>query len=94
MVSNEFRGTGTPTSANGSHSDPAAQRVSARPAGASGPGRPSFCTSEASLFHRLLETLPAAAYTCDAEGLITYFNRRAAEVWGRAPQLCEPVDRY
>ena len=34
-------------------------------------------------FRRLLDRLPAAAYTCDAEGLITYFNSHAALVWGR-----------
>ena len=46
------------------------------------------------LLHRTLERLPAAAYTCDAEGLITYFNRHALQVWGRAPALNDPADRY
>jgi PAS domain S-box-containing protein len=45
-------------------------------------------------FRRFLDHLPAAAYTCDAEGLITYFNPRAAELWGRAPKLDDPVDRF
>ena len=45
-------------------------------------------------FRRLLEKLPAGAYTCDAEGLITYFNPQAVEVWGRAPALNDPVDRF
>ncbi|HZV06663.1 MAG TPA: PAS domain S-box protein [Gemmataceae bacterium] len=45
-------------------------------------------------FQRLLAKLPAAAYTCDAEGLITYFNERAVELWGRAPKLNDPVDRF
>jgi PAS domain-containing protein len=45
-------------------------------------------------FRRLLEILPAAAYTCDAEGLITYFNPLAVELWGRKPKLNDPVDRY
>ncbi|HEX6704625.1 MAG TPA: ATP-binding protein [Albitalea sp.] len=45
-------------------------------------------------FQRLLEKLPAAAYTCDAEGLITYYNRRAVELWGRAPRLNDVVDRF
>jgi signal transduction histidine kinase len=45
-------------------------------------------------FRRLLEKLPAGAYTCDPEGLITYFNPRAEELWGRAPALNDPVDRY
>src|SRR5215216_3512803 len=45
-------------------------------------------------FRRLLEKLPAAAYTCDPEGLITYFNQQAVHLWGRAPKLNEPVDRF
>src|SRR5262245_20707507 len=45
-------------------------------------------------FHRLLDTLPAAAYTCDADGLITYCNTTAAELWGREPKLNDPVDRF
>ncbi|HEX7028896.1 MAG TPA: PAS domain-containing protein, partial [Gammaproteobacteria bacterium] len=45
-------------------------------------------------FRRLLDTLPAAAYTCDAEGRITYFNRRAEEVWGRAPRLNDSNERF
>lgn len=45
-------------------------------------------------FYQLLETLPAAAYTTDAQGLITYFNRQAAAVWGREPKRQDPLDRY
>jgi PAS domain-containing protein len=45
-------------------------------------------------FRRLLERLPAAAYTTDAGGLITFFNRRAAEAWGREPKLDDPLDRF
>lgn len=33
----------------------------------------------------LLETLPAAVYVCNAEAVVVAFNRRAAELWGRAP---------
>src|SRR4030095_11997604 len=44
--------------------------------------------------HRLLDALPAGAYTCDADGLITYFNEHALDVWGRAPKLNDPIDRY
>jgi len=47
---------------------------------------PQFC--------RLLESLPIAAYTCDADGLIRYFNQQAVEVWGRVPELNSPVDRF
>lgn len=42
----------------------------------------------------LLEKLPAAAYTCDRQGLIRYFNRLAVELWGRKPKLNDPVDRF
>jgi len=45
-------------------------------------------------FRRVLEALPAAAYICDAQGLITYYNRRAALAWGREPKLNDPEDRY
>lgn len=45
-------------------------------------------------FQHLLEKLPAGAYTCDPEGLITYFNRQAVELWGRSPKLNDPVDRW
>ncbi|HYC43846.1 MAG TPA: ATP-binding protein [Burkholderiales bacterium] len=45
-------------------------------------------------FRKLLEKLPAAAYTCDASGLITYFNPKALDIWGRAPRLNDPADRY
>ena len=44
--------------------------------------------------NRLLAKLPAAAYTCNADGLITYFNERAVELWGREPKLNDPVDRF
>ncbi len=35
----------------------------------------------------LLAALPAAIYTTDAEGRITYFNEAAAEMWGCRPEL-------
>jgi len=45
-------------------------------------------------FHRLLEKLPAGAYTCDPDGLITYFNQHAVQIWGREPYLHDPRDRF
>jgi PAS domain S-box-containing protein len=35
----------------------------------------------------LLEALPVAVYTTDAEGRITFFNQAAADLWGHRPQL-------
>jgi PAS domain S-box-containing protein len=37
--------------------------------------------------NELLEALPVAIYTTDAEGRITFFNQAAADLWGRRPQL-------
>ena len=45
-------------------------------------------------FRRLIEKLPIGAYTCDRDGLITYYNDRAVQIWGRAPKLHHPDDRY
>src|SRR5262245_59766424 len=46
------------------------------------------------MWQRLLEALPAGAYACDAEGLITYFNPRAVEIWGRTPSLNDAGERF
>ena len=44
---------------------------------------------------RLMELLPAAVYTCDApSGVITYYNRRAAELWGREPAIGDTDERF
>ena len=41
-----------------------------------------------SLTLHLMELLPAAVYICEApSGVITYYNRRAAELWGCAPAI-------
>jgi PAS domain S-box-containing protein len=37
--------------------------------------------------YELLEHLPAAVYTTDAKGHITFYNRAAAELWGQRPDL-------
>lgn len=42
----------------------------------------------------LLETLPAAVYVCDAEGVVVAYNRRAAELWGRAPSPGDTDEKY
>jgi PAS domain S-box-containing protein len=39
------------------------------------------------LHHQLLQGLPAATYTCDAKGRITFFNEAAAKLWGREPKI-------
>ena len=36
-------------------------------------------------YRQLAELLPVGVYTCKTSGEISYFNRKAAELWGRAP---------
>ena len=43
---------------------------------------------------RLFEQLPFAIYVCDRDGLVLRYNRRAAELWGRAPKLGDPNERF
>jgi PAS domain S-box-containing protein len=43
-------------------------------------------------YRHLVYTLPAAVYTCDAEGTILLFNRAAVELWGREPET--GVDKW
>jgi PAS domain S-box-containing protein len=43
---------------------------------------------------RLFEQLPFAVYVCNRDGLVLRYNRRAAELWGRAPKLGDPNERF
>jgi len=38
-------------------------------------------------FRNIVEDSPIAFYTCDLEGFITYFNKAAALLWGREPEV-------
>jgi two-component system CheB/CheR fusion protein len=38
-------------------------------------------------FRDIIEALPAAIYTTDATGHITFYNEAAVEMWGRRPEL-------
>jgi PAS domain S-box-containing protein len=42
-------------------------------------------------FRNLVMGLPAAVYSSDAQGRITYYNERAAEMWGTSPQIGHDV---
>ncbi len=44
--------------------------------------------------HSLLTLMPAAVYACDEEGRITFYNRRAAELWGREPKLNDDGQKF
>ena len=45
-------------------------------------------------YRTLFDLVPVAVYTCDATGVIQEFNRRAVELWGRAPQIGDPRERF
>ena len=45
-------------------------------------------------FRHIMDVLPVGAYTCDAEGRITYFNKYAARLWGREPRLHDMTERF
>ena len=42
---------------------------------------------EDTVFRSMVEALPAAVYTTDAQGRLTYFNRAAVKLSGRIPEL-------
>ncbi|HMG14823.1 MAG TPA: PAS domain S-box protein [Saprospiraceae bacterium] len=37
--------------------------------------------------HNLIDRISAAIYTCDNNGIITFYNNAAAEIWGRRPDV-------
>lgn len=42
-------------------------------------------------YRHLIHSLPAAVYTCDAQGRVTLFNQAAVDLWGRTPVLGEDI---
>lgn len=42
----------------------------------------------------ILDSLPIGIYLCDAVGQIVRVNQRACELWGRAPRLMDPAQRF
>ena len=45
-------------------------------------------------YRHVVALMPAAVYTCNREGQLTFYNRRAAELWGREPRLGQDGERY
>jgi PAS domain S-box-containing protein len=43
---------------------------------------------------QILSVMPAAIYTCDLEGRISYFNQRAAAIWGREPPINDSENKF
>ena len=46
------------------------------------------------LYKTLVNSLPAAIYTCDKEGRITFFNELAVQLWGYTPNVNEDSLRF
>src|SRR5712671_3410095 len=45
-------------------------------------------------YRTLFDLAPVAVYSCDASGVIRDYNNRAAELWGRKPQLGDTDERF
>lgn len=43
---------------------------------------------------QLISLMPAGVYTCDGDGRITFFNRRAAGIWGTTPVVGADLQRF
>lgn len=56
---------------------------------------PATCPTRA-LHHlaALLQVLPGGAYLCAADGRLTFYTERAAQLWGWSPPLDDPAQRY
>jgi two-component system CheB/CheR fusion protein len=38
-------------------------------------------------FRQLVKELPAAVYSCDADGFVNFYNDAAVKIWGREPEI-------
>ena len=45
-------------------------------------------------FRELVELLPVAVYVCNADGVITQFNRHCVTIWGREPRCGDLRERF
>ena len=45
-------------------------------------------------FRTLFNLVPSAVYSCDVQGVIQDFNRRATELWGRTPARGDASARF
>jgi PAS domain S-box-containing protein len=43
---------------------------------------------------RLVSVMPTAVYACDEDGRVTFFNRKAAEIWGREPRTGGDAEKF
>jgi PAS domain S-box-containing protein len=55
---------------------------------------PALLESFLELEQTILDALPVGVYACDVDGHILRVNRRAIELWGRAPRLLDPTQKF
>jgi PAS domain S-box-containing protein len=55
---------------------------------------PALFASFLSLDQTVLDALPIGVYACDIEGRIVRVNERAIQLWGRAPKLLDPEQKF
>jgi two-component sensor histidine kinase/PAS domain-containing protein len=55
---------------------------------------PALLESFLELDQTILDALPMGVYACDVGGQILRVNRRAIELWGRAPRLLDPTQKF
>ncbi|MEY9161827.1 MULTISPECIES: HWE histidine kinase domain-containing protein [Bradyrhizobium] len=55
---------------------------------------PALFASFLSLDQTILDALPIGVYACDIEGRIVRVNERAIQLWGRAPKLLDPEQKF
>jgi PAS domain S-box-containing protein len=58
------------------------------------PVSPPLLESLLELDQAVLDALPIGIYACDADGRIVRVNREAIRLWGRAPRLQDPAQRF
>jgi PAS domain S-box-containing protein len=58
------------------------------------PFTPPLLESFLELDQAVLDALPIGIYTCDGDGQILRVNREAVRLWGRAPLLLDPTERF
>jgi PAS domain S-box-containing protein len=55
---------------------------------------PALLESLLDLDQAILDALPIGFYACDVDGHILRVNQRAVELWGRAPRILDPAQKF
>ena len=55
---------------------------------------PALFASFLTLDQAILDALPIGVYACDVDGQIVRVNHRAIQLWGKAPNLLDPAQKF